>query len=37
MRLLDRYRCRRANGGLSEWRGTRTGVSVVVKGIVLEK
>ena len=37
MRLLDWYRCRRTNGGLGKWRGARSGVSVVVKGIVLEE
>jgi len=36
MGLLDRYRRRRTNGGLGEWGGTGSGVSVVVKGIVLE-
>lgn len=33
--LLDRNRC--ANGGLGERGGSRTGVPVVVKGIVLER
>jgi len=37
VRLLDRYRCRRANWGLGEWRGARSCISVVVKDIVLEK